>query len=130
MNNKHACVYYKDKLYTVCHYFSIHTIDEREYVLRHGYCPDIREKRFEILPEFMRGIFTGKYVILFTKRPYSVDGIFQRLYTITISSTTISQLTTKYEELFETYLLDTIYIHDSVFRFFKDVVYVKKPQLY
>lgn len=33
MNNKHACVYYKDKLYTVCHYFSIHTIDEREYVL-------------------------------------------------------------------------------------------------
>ena len=121
MNNKHACVYYKDKLYTVCHYFSVHTIDEREYVLRHGYSPDIREKKFEILPEFMRGIFTGKYVILFTKRPYSVDGIFQRLYMITISS---------YEELFETYLLDTIYIHDSVFRFFKDVVYVKKPQLY
>jgi hypothetical protein len=50
MNNKHACVYYKDKLYTVCHYFSIHTIDEREYVLRHGYSPDIREKSLKYYP--------------------------------------------------------------------------------
>lgn len=128
-NVKHGCVHYKDKLYSVGYYVTIHAIDETEYALRRGHSPDLAERRIELLRESIRGEFTGKY-FLYLEGSFHAFSIFQCLYQACINASSSLQLTAKYEELFESYLQNSIYLHDSVFKFFKEVIHVKKLQLF
>ena len=126
-NTKHAALYYKDVVYCIGIYATIHRNGEDEYVYQLGFSNCSKRTKLYLLKEYCDGVFNGKYV-LHIKNGWCSGSIFYSLYEAVINCG-IESFWKEREKHFQYYLAIGIYIHDSVYKFFQQVVVDKKPQL-